>query len=102
MSGLSPLMRVPGASVNQEQKCSLDGKRERSAPISAAMTNAVSTPMQGIAVRSTPEHTVQSTLQDALARGSCRRFERLSRRVALRQLVEGGSDLLLAGTDLAV
>ena len=47
-------MRVPGASVNQEQKCWHDGKRERSGPISLAKTSAVSVPIVGIAVRSTP------------------------------------------------
>ena len=49
-----PLMRVPGARDNQEQKCLLSGNRERSGPISEAMVKAVSTPIVGMAVMSTP------------------------------------------------
>ena len=44
LRALPPLMRVPGASVNHEQKCSELGKPDRSGPISAAIVSAVSTP----------------------------------------------------------
>ena len=50
----SPLMRVPGANPSQEQNCCMVGNADTVGPISEAITNAVSGPMVGMAVRSTP------------------------------------------------
>ena len=73
LTAFPPLMRVPRASVNHEQKCCAGGKRDRPAPIPEAIVDTVSTPMVGIAVRSTP-NTARNTARNAGAacvRGSC-------------------------------
>ena len=95
-------MRVPGARVNQEQKCSEEGNRDRSGPISEATTSAVSTPIVGITVRSTPSVACRGALQSAITRRTSRVASDLYVGVLITQALERRGDLRFTRLDLAL